>query len=55
VEGSSAATTLFIQPLLGATLAIVMLGDEILPTTIIGGILILISVYAISRQERLSK
>jgi drug/metabolite transporter (DMT)-like permease len=55
VEGSSAATTLFIQPLLGAALAIVMLGDEILPTTIIGGVLILVSVYVISRQERLSK
>src|SRR5579883_2478837 len=50
VKGSSAATTLFVQPLLGALLAIVMLGDEILPTTIIGGVLILVSVYVISRQ-----
>lgn len=55
VKGSSAATTLFVQPLLGALLAIVMLGDEILPTTIIGGVLILVSVYVISRQERQSK
>lgn len=54
VEGSSAATTLFIQPLLGATLAIVLLGDQLLPTTIIGGALILVSVYVISRQEKLS-
>lgn len=53
VEGSSAATTLFIQPLLGATLAIIMLGDQILPTTIVGGILILASVYVISRQEKI--
>ncbi len=53
VEGASAATTLFIQPLLGATLAIILLGDQILPTTIIGGILILVSVYAISFQGKI--
>ena len=53
IEGSRAATTLFIQPLLGATLAILLLGDQILPTTIIGGILILASVYMISRQEKI--
>ena len=52
IEGARAATTLFIQPLLGATLAIILLGDQILPTTIIGGILILASVYAISSQEK---
>lgn len=51
LEGASAAITLFIQPLLGATLAILLLGDQLLPTTIIGGILILASVYLISRQE----
>jgi len=53
IEGSGAATTLFIQPLLGATLAIILLGDQILPTTIIGGILILVSVYVISFQEKI--
>src|SRR5579884_2457198 len=42
VEGSAAASALFIQPLLG---------DQLTPTTIIGGILIIVSVYAISRQE----
>jgi drug/metabolite transporter (DMT)-like permease len=52
IEGSRAATTLFIQPLLGATLAIILLGDQILPTTIIGGILILVSVYMISSQGK---
>lgn len=51
LAGASAAITLFIQPLLGATLAIFMLGDQLLPTTIIGGLLILASVYMISRQE----
>ena len=52
IEGSRAATTLFIQPLLGATLAIILLGDQLLPTTLIGGILILVSVYFISWQEK---
>lgn len=52
VEGASAATTLFIQPLLGSTLAILMLGDQLVPTTIIGGVLILVSVYMISFQGK---
>jgi len=49
IEGSAAASTLFVQPLLGTILAIVLLNDQILPTTIIGGILIIVSVYLISR------
>ena len=49
VDGSAAASTLFVQPLLGTVLAIVLLNDQILPTTIIGGLLIVISVYLISR------
>jgi drug/metabolite transporter (DMT)-like permease len=53
VEGSRAATTLFIQPLLGATLAIILLGDQLVPTTIVGGALILVSVYILSRQEKI--
>lgn len=52
VEGSAAATVLFIQPLLGTALAILLLGEQLLPTTIIGGALILLSVYLISRQEK---
>lgn len=51
IKGTTAATVLFIQPLLGTLLAILLLGDQLLPTTIIGGALILISVYLISRQE----
>ncbi len=51
VDGSAAASTLFIQPLLGTILAIMLLNDQLLPTTIIGGILIVISVYLISRQS----
>lgn len=51
VEGSAAASTLFIQPLLGTLLAIVLLHDQLLPTTIIGGLLIIVSVYLISRHQ----
>lgn len=50
VDGSAAASALFIQPLLGTVLAIVLLREQLLPTTIIGGILIIVSVYFISRQ-----
>jgi drug/metabolite transporter (DMT)-like permease len=50
VDGSAAASTLFIQPLLGTLLAIVLLGDQLSPMTIVGGILILVSVYLISRH-----
>ncbi len=49
IEGSAAASTLFVQPLLGTILAIILLNDQILPTTIMGGILIVVSVYLISR------
>ncbi len=49
VDGSAAASTLFVQPLLGTILAIMLLNDQLLPTTIIGGILIVFSVYLISR------
>jgi drug/metabolite transporter (DMT)-like permease len=50
VDGSAAASTLFIQPLLGTILAILFLHDELTFTTILGGILIIVSVYLISRQ-----
>lgn len=49
VDGSAAASTLFIQPLLGTMLAIVLLHDQLTPMTIVGGILIVVSVYLISR------
>ena len=50
IDGSAAASALFVQPLLGTTLAILLLGDQLLPTTIAGGIMIIVSVYLISRQ-----
>ncbi len=49
INGSAAASTLFIQPLLGTVLAIVLLHDQLTPMTIVGGMLIVISVYVISR------
>lgn len=48
VEGSAAAATLFIQPLLGTVLAIVLLHEQLTAMTIIGGMLIIVSVYLIS-------
>ncbi len=49
VDGSAAASTLFIQPLLGTVLAIVILHEQLSPMTIVGGLLIVASVYLISR------
>ncbi|HZU01801.1 MAG TPA: DMT family transporter [Ktedonobacteraceae bacterium] len=51
VNGSAAASTLFIQPLLGTLLAVVLLSEQLTLTTVIGGVLIIVSVYLISRQE----
>jgi drug/metabolite transporter (DMT)-like permease len=50
IDGSAAAATLFIQPLLGTLLAITLLQDQLTPMTILGGILIVVSVSFISRQ-----
>jgi len=49
VDGSAAASALFVQPLLGTVLAIVLLNEQLTPMTVIGGILIMLSVYLISR------
>jgi drug/metabolite transporter (DMT)-like permease len=50
VHGSAAAATLFIQPLLGTLLAIVILKDQLTFMTIVGGLLIGVSVCMISRK-----
>jgi len=50
VDGSAAASTLFIQPLLGTLLAIVLLHDQLTPLTILGGVLIIVSVYILSKH-----
>jgi len=49
VDGSAAASTLFIQPLLGTLLAVVLLHDQLTLMTIVGGIFIVVSVFLISR------
>jgi drug/metabolite transporter (DMT)-like permease len=48
VHGSIAAATLFIQPLLGTLLAIVLLKEQLTFMTVLGGLLILVSVSMIS-------
>lgn len=50
IDGSAASSTLFIQPLLGTLLAVAILHDQLAMTTIVGGALIIASVYLISRQ-----
>ena len=50
VDGSAAASVLFIQPLSGTFLAIVLLHDQLTLMTVLGGILIIVSVYLISRH-----
>ncbi|GAC1398298.1 MAG: DMT family transporter [Ktedonobacteraceae bacterium] len=50
VDGSSAAVTLFIQPLIGTALAVVLLHEQLTPITLTGGILIVLSVFLLSRQ-----
>ncbi len=47
--GTAAASALFVQPLLGTLLAVVLLGDQLVPTTVIGGLLILCSVSLLAR------
>jgi drug/metabolite transporter (DMT)-like permease len=49
IEGSSAAATLFVQPLVGTLLAVLLLHDQLTPMTAVGGLLIVGSVYLISR------
>ncbi|GCE18605.1 DMT family transporter [Dictyobacter kobayashii] len=51
VKASAAASTLFIQPLLGPLLGVLLLHEELTPYTIFGGMLIIVSVYLISKQE----
>jgi drug/metabolite transporter (DMT)-like permease len=49
IDASAAASTLFIQPLLGTLLAVVFLQDQLTSMTIIGGVLIIVSVFLLSR------
>jgi drug/metabolite transporter (DMT)-like permease len=49
IEGSKAASVLFLQPLVGTFLAVALLHERLTIMTIIGGLLIVVSVYLISR------
>ncbi len=50
IESSRASSTLLIQPLLGTMLAVLLLHDGLTRYTIIGGVLIVISVYNVGRR-----
>ncbi len=50
VDGSAAAVTLFVQPLFGTVLAVLLLHEQLTPITVIGGVLIVMSVFLLSRQ-----
>ncbi len=51
VDASSAAPFLFIQPLLGALIAVLLLGEQLTWATAAGGALILFSVLLVSRHR----
>ncbi|HEY7124709.1 MAG TPA: DMT family transporter [Ktedonobacterales bacterium] len=51
VDATSAASSLFVQPLLGTLSAIIFLGEGLTWATIAGGMLILVSVYFVSRPK----
>ena len=52
LDASTAAPTLFIQPLLGAALAIWLLGDGLTWATLAGGALIFVSLLLVMRRRR---
>lgn len=52
IDASAAAPTLFIQPLLGATIAIWLLHDQITAATVIGAALIGVSLFMVVRGAR---
>jgi drug/metabolite transporter (DMT)-like permease len=52
IAGTGAAATLFLQPLLGTLLAVVILREQLSLFTLIGGLCIIASVWAISRLSR---
>lgn len=52
IEGSHAASTLFLQPLLGTVLAILLLHETLTLYTLAGGILIIFSVYVIAKKTQ---
>lgn len=55
VDASTAAPTLFIQPLLGAALGVWLLGDTVSWATWAGGALIFVSLLLVMRHERVRR
>jgi drug/metabolite transporter (DMT)-like permease len=55
VDASTAAPTLFIQPLLGAALGVWLLGDTVSWATWVGGALIFTSLLLVMRHERMGR
>lgn len=55
VDASTAAPTLFIQPLLGAALGVWLLGDTVSWATWAGGALIFVSLLLVMRHERVGR
>jgi drug/metabolite transporter (DMT)-like permease len=51
VEATTAAPTLFIQPLVGSLLAVLLLGDHLGWATIAGGVLLLLGLWLVSRGD----
>ncbi len=51
VDGSTAAVTLFVQPLVGTALAVLLLHEQLTLITLIGGVLIVSSVFLLSRTS----
>jgi drug/metabolite transporter (DMT)-like permease len=55
VNAVSAAPTLFLQPLLGTTLAVLLLGERVTWPTVVGGVLIITGIWVVSRDPTEAK
>lgn len=51
VDATVAAPTLFLQPLAGTLLAVLLLHDRILPITLVGGVLIIAGIWVVSSRR----
>jgi drug/metabolite transporter (DMT)-like permease len=51
VDATVAAPTLFLQPLAGTLLAVLLLHDRILPITVVGGVLIIAGIWVVSTKR----
>jgi drug/metabolite transporter (DMT)-like permease len=51
VDSSTVATFVFLQPLIGVTLAMILLGDRLTPNAVLGGVLVVAGVVLVTRSE----